>query len=81
MYTPLVLMMWRIGLEPVTFWLTVRRSANWAMVDKCVVADVPTTGHAIDLIPTLINQLMFKIEENLWVDVLLIQNRLTVPIF
>ena len=30
-----------------------------------VVADVPTTGHAIDLIPTRITQLTFKIEENL----------------
>ena len=48
---------------------------------KYVVADVPTTSHAIDLIPTRITELTFKIQENLWVDVLLIQNRLTVPIF
>lgn len=52
---------------------------DWAEID--VVAYVPTTSHAIDLIPTRITWVMFKIQENIWVDVLLIQNRLTVRIF
>lgn len=41
---------------------------------KYVVADVPTTSHAIDHILTRITEIMFKIQENIWVDVLLIQN-------